>query len=319
MSTRKDAAAPHTRDSDAAIEAHGLRKSYGALEAVRGIDLRVACGEVFALLGPNGAGKTTIVEILEGHRVRSAGQVTVLGHDPAAGERAFKERIGIVLQSAGVDPFLSVEETLNLFRGYYPSPLPLDDLLDAVGLRGKRRERVRRLSGGQQRRLDVAIGLAGDPELLFLDEPTTGFDPSARREAWEMVEGLKERGKTILLTTHYMEEAEYLADRVAIMARGRIVAEGAPSELTQRQAATTVRFRLSGEAPAPPGGLTAPLQANGGAYALTTAEPTRDLHLLTAWAVEQGVELENLSVSRPSLEEVFIGLTDGLDAEEAEA
>ena len=305
--------------SDAAIETRGLRKSYGALEAVRGVDLRIAPGETFALLGPNGAGKTTIVEILEGHRVRSAGEASVLGHDPAAGERAFKERIGIVLQSAGVDPFLSVEETLNLFRGYYPRPLPLDDLLDAVGLRGKRRERVRRLSGGQQRRLDVAIGLAGDPELLFLDEPTTGFDPSARREAWEMVEGLKERGKTILLTTHYMEEAERLADRVAIMARGRVVAEGAPSELTQRQASTIVRFRLADGAPAPPGGLTAPLESESGGYTLTTTEPTRDLHLLTAWAVEQSIELEGLSGSRPSLEEVFIGLMGESDAEGAES
>ena len=302
----------------AAIEARGLRKSYGALEAVRGVDLSVAHGEVFALLGPNGAGKTTTVEILEGHRVRSAGEVSVLGHDPASGERAFKERVGIVLQSAGVDPFLSVEETLNLFRGYYPRPLPLDDLLDAVGLREKRRERVRRLSGGQQRRLDVAVGLAGDPELLFLDEPTTGFDPSARREAWEMVEGLKERGKTILLTTHYMEEAEHLADRVAIMNRGIIVAEGKPSELTQRQAATTVRFRLADGASAPPGDLAAPADGAGGAYTLTTNEPTRDLHRLTAWAVEQGVELEELSVSRPSLDDVFIDLTGRSAAEETQ-
>ncbi len=305
--------------SDAAIETRGLRKSYGALEAVRGVDLRVAPGETFALLGPNGAGKTTIVEILEGHRVRSAGEVSVLGRDPAAGERAFKERIGIVLQSAGVDPFLSVEETLNLFRGYYPRPLPLDDLLGAVGLREKRRERVRRLSGGQQRRLDVAIGLAGDPELLFLDEPTTGFDPSARREAWEMVEGLKERGKTILLTTHYMEEAERLADRVAIMTRGQVVAEGAPSELTQRQAATIVRFRLAGGAPALPDGLTAQAELNAGTCTLTTTEPTRDLHRLTAWALEQRVELEALSVSRPSLEEVFIGLMDESGEEGAES
>ena len=203
-----------------AIEVRGLRKSYGKTEAVRGVDLRVSKGEVFALLGPNGAGKTTIVEILEGHRDRTAGDVSVLGYDPGRGERALKQRIGIVLQSTGVEPYLSVEETIDLFRGYFPHPLPLDEILDAVGLSEQRRARVRRLSGGQQRRLDVAIGLAGDPELLFLDEPTSGFDPSARRGAWEMVRTLKSLGKTVVLTTHYMEEAETLADRVAIIGEG---------------------------------------------------------------------------------------------------
>ena len=213
-----------------AIEVRGLRKLYGKIEAVRGIDLRVAKGEVFALLGPNGAGKTTTVEILEGHRDRTDGYVSVLGHDPRRNERSLKERIGIVLQSIGVEPYLSVEETIDVFRGYFPHPLPLEEILDLVGLRDQRRARVRRLSGGQQRRLDVAIGLAGDPELLFLDEPTSGFDPSARRGAWEMVKGLKSLGKTVVLTTHYMDEAEHLADRVAIIVEGKIVAEGAPGQ-----------------------------------------------------------------------------------------
>ena len=217
-----------------AIEVRGLRKSYGKTEAVRGVDLRVSKGEVFALLGPNGAGKTTIVEILEGHRDRTAGEVSVLGYDPGRGERALKQRIGIVLQSTGVEPYLSVEEMIDLFRGYFPHPLPLDEILDAVGLSEQRRARVRRLSGGQQRRLDVAIGLAGDPELLFLDEPTSGFDPSARRSAWEMVRTLKSLGKTVVLTTHYMEEAETLADRVAIIGEGKIVAEGAVGQLLDK-------------------------------------------------------------------------------------
>ena len=212
--------------TEPAIEVRGLHKSYGQVEAVRGIDLFVSKGEVFALLGPNGAGKTTMVEILEGHRDRSAGDVSVLGYDPGRNDRALKRRIGIVLQSTSVEPYLSVEETINLFRGYYPHPLPLEQILEAIGLREQRRTRVKRLSGGQQRRLDVAIGLAGDPELLFLDEPTTGFDPSARRGAWEMIRNLQSLGKTILLTTHYMNEAEHLADRAAIIVDGEIVAKG---------------------------------------------------------------------------------------------
>ena len=212
--------------TEPAIEVRGLHKSYGQVEAVRGIDLCVSKGEVFALLGPNGAGKTTMVEILEGHRDRSAGDVSVLGYDPGRNDQALKRRIGIVLQSTSVEPYLSVEETINLFRGYYPHPLPLEQILEVIGLREQRRTRVKRLSGGQQRRLDVAIGLAGDPELLFLDEPTTGFDPSARRGAWEMIRNLQSLGKTILLTTHYMNEAEHLADRAAIIVDGEIVAKG---------------------------------------------------------------------------------------------
>ena len=298
-----------TRDTPGhAIEVRGLRKSYGATEAVRGVDLRVSKGEVFALLGPNGAGKTTIVEILEGHRDRTAGDVSVLGHDPGRGGRALKRRIGIVLQSTSVEPYLTVEETIDLFRGYYPRPLPLDEILDLIGLREQRRTRVRRLSGGQQRRLDVAIGLAGDPELLFLDEPTTGFDPSARRGAWEMVKDLQALGKTVLLTTHYMDEAEHLADRVAIIVRGRIVAEGAPGELAHRDARTTIRFRIGTGSDRPPGDLAAEPDGDGGRYAIATDAPTLSLHRLTSWAVDRGIELEDLAVSRPSLEDLFIEL-----------
>ncbi len=286
----------------------GLRKSYGALEAVRGIDLDVMRGEVFALLGPNGAGKTTTVEILEGHRDRTDGQVSVLGYDPGRSQRDLKERIGIVLQSTGVEPYLKVEETIDLFRGYYPHPLPLDEILDVIGLKEQRRTPVKRLSGGQQRRLDVAIGLAGDPELLFMDEPTTGFDPSARRGAWEMVRNLQSLGKTVVLTTHYMDEAEHLADRVAIMVQGRIVAQGAPGELVQRERSTTIQFKLaSGPQDLPPG-----LQARAteaGQYTIVTDTPTHSLHLLTGWATERGMDLEELSVSRPSLEDVFVELS----------
>ena len=298
-----------TRETtEPAIEVRGLRKSYGGTEAVRGVDLRVSKGEVFALLGPNGAGKTTIVEILEGHRDRTAGDVSVLGHDPGRGGHALKQRIGIVLQSTSVEPYLTVEETIDLFRGYYRRPLPLDEILDLIGLREQRRTRVRRLSGGQQRRLDVAIGLAGDPELLFLDEPTTGFDPSARRGAWEMVKGLQALGKTVLLTTHYMDEAEHLADRVAIIVQGRIVAEGAPGELAHRDSRTTIRFRVATGPDRPPDDLSAEPDGDGGRYAISTDAPTLSLHRLTSWAVERGIELEELAVSRPSLEDLFIEL-----------
>ena len=248
------------------------------------------------------------MEILEGHRDRTAGDVQVLGYDPARNERGLKERIGIVLQSTGVEPFLSVEESIDLFRGYYPHPLPLEEVLDATGLREQRRFRVKRLSGGQQRRLDVAIGLAGDPELLFLDEPTTGFDPSARRGAWDMVKNLQALGKTVLLTTHYMDEAEFLADRVAIMAHGEIVAEGAPADLAKDAGATTIRFGVGSGSDDPPADFGAS-RGDDGLYTITTDSPTRTLHQLTDWAVEQGIELEDLSVSRPSLEDVFLKLS----------
>src|SRR5436189_2263419 len=227
------------------VEVRDLRKTYGQVEAVRGISFHVDRGEVFAMLGPNGAGKTTTTEILEGYRMSSAGEVTVLGHDPVKRERALKERVGIVLQSTGIDPFLTVTETIEMHAGYYPSRRPTDEVIEVVGLTEKRDTRVNKLSGGQQRRLDVAIALAGDPELLFLDEPTTGFDPSARRNAWEIVKNLAAIGKTVFLTTHFMDEAQYLANRVAVITHGEIVAEGPPSVLGGRSTAqTAVSFRL---------------------------------------------------------------------------
>ncbi len=292
------------------IEIHGLRKTYGDLEAVAGIDVFVDRGEVFALLGPNGAGKTTTTEILEGYRPRTAGEVTVLGHDPAKGEHSLKQRIGIVLQSTGVDPFLTVRETVEMYGGYYPKPRPATEVIEVVGLSEKIDERVRRLSGGQQRRLDVAIALSGDPELLFLDEPTTGFDPTARRNAWEMVKNLVALGKTVWLTTHFMDEAQYLADRVAVIANGRIVAEGPPASIAGRDhMRTTIRFRPPSGGPTPPD-LGQVLDSNG-VFRLQTDEPTRTAHELTTWAVTNGVDLEVFEVSQPSLEDVYLALTGG--------
>ncbi len=292
----------------AAIEVRGLRKSYGAVEAVKGIDLSIEAGEVFALLGPNGAGKTTTVEILEGFRGRDAGDVSVLGRDPARNEPSLKAMMGIVLQSTGVEAYLTVRETVELFGGYYPRPRPVDEVIELVGLTEKAGERVRRLSGGQRRRLDVAVALAGDPELLFLDEPTTGFDPAARRGAWQMLKGLASLGKTVLLTTHYMDEAQELANRVAIISRGEIVAEGPPGTLAGRHLAeTVVRFRLPAGVADPP----ALGQAGGpdGTFELRTDDPTRTLHDLTGWALERGIRLEGIDVSRPSLEDVYLELT----------
>jgi ABC-2 type transport system ATP-binding protein len=294
-----------------AIEVRGLRKSYGDVEAVAGIDLSVGVGEVFALLGPNGAGKTTSVEILEGYRERSAGEVSVMGHDPAKRERAFRRRIGIVLQSTGIDPYLTVHETVDMFATYYPKPRNVDEVLELVGLDEKRNTRVLKLSGGQQRRLDVAIALAGDPDLLFLDEPTTGFDPGARRNAWVIVQNLTALGKTVFLTTHYMDEAQTLANRVAVISRGLIVAEGPPSSLGGRDVAVTIiRFRAPDGANLPeiPRGVVR--TANG--YELRSSDPTRALHELTGWAIDQGVELEGLEVMRPTLEDIYLELTDGV-------
>ena len=296
----------------AAIVVEDLRKSYGKVEAVRGITFQVSEGKVFALLGPNGAGKTTTVEICEGFRERSSGRVSVLGHDPANGDRAMKSQIGIVLQSTGVDVYLTVAETVELFRRAYPSPRPLDEVIEVVGLKEKRNSRVGRLSGGQQRRLDVAVALAGDPRLLFLDEPTTGFDPAARRGAWDMIRNLKSLGKTILLTTHYMDEAQNLADEVAIIARGEIVAQGPPSTLGGRDtAATRLRFRLPERAGELPEALRSAASVTDGTVVLPTDDPTGTLHELTGWALEQGIRLDALEVSRPSLEDVYLEITGG--------
>jgi ABC-2 type transport system ATP-binding protein len=292
------------------ISVQGLRKSYGETEAVRGIDLEVQAGEVFAFLGPNGAGKTTTVEILEGYRNRDAGEVTVLGEDPSDAGRHWRERIGIVLQSCRLDPYLTVRESLALYAGYYSAPRPIDETIELIGLSGKADARASSLSGGQQRRLDVGMALIGDPELLFLDEPTTGFDPSARRQAWDTIGGLRDLGKTILLTTHYMDEAQQLADRVAIISQGRIVARGTPEDLGDREnRPATVSFRLpEGVAPSEvPGKAVA---ANGErAVTLSTSTPVATLNELTGWAIRRGVDLEGLDVTRPSLEDVYLALT----------
>ena len=298
--------------SEVAIEVRGLKKSYGAVEAVRGVDLEVQTGEIFALLGPNGAGKTTTVEILEGHRSRTAGEVSVLGHDPARRELALRRRIGIVLQETGVEPFLTVSETIELYRRYYPDPLPVGEVIEAVGLTDKKDSPIKRLSGGQQRRLDVAVGLAGNPELLFLDEPTTGFDPSARRRAWGMVENLKARGKTVLLTTHYMDEAQHLADRVAILVQGAIVASGAPDVIAGREDRALIRFLVDAESVLPEG-LSERAKVEGPRVEVDSRQPTRDLHELTTWALAEGLELHDLTVTRTSLEEIFLELA-GADA-----
>jgi ABC-2 type transport system ATP-binding protein len=297
----------------AAVAVRDLRKTYGPVEAVAGVDLTIARGEVFGLLGPNGAGKTTIVEILEGHRRRSAGEVRVLGFDPERRERAFLERIGMVPQEGGIDHALTVYEAIDLYSAAYPHPRPVDEVVELVGLGDKRDARAETLSGGQRRRLDLALAVAGDPDLLFLDEPTTGFDPSARRRSWELIDRLRSLGKTILLTTHYMEEAQRLADRVAVIASGRIVSAGDPENLAGRAVGPAiVSFRLpdglaEDELPLPDG---LDLERDDGRVTFRTLAPTRDLGPLITWASARDRELEGLTVSRPTLEDVYLELTE---------
>jgi ABC-2 type transport system ATP-binding protein len=269
-----------------------LRKSYGDVEALRGISFRVERGEVVGLLGPNGAGKTTTVEILEGYRERSSGEVSVLGHDPAGGSVELRRRIGIVLQSCGFYPRVTVAEAVAQFAGYYPAPRDPAETIGLVGLEDSAGVRVNRLSGGQRRRLDLALALVGDPELVFLDEPTTGFDPAARRTAWDVVTRLRDLGKTVLLTTHYLDEAQRLSDRVAIVQDGRIVAEGPPGELAGGRPGYRIAFERGGER-----------------VELETDDPTKLLHDLTAEALARGERLESLEVTRPSLEDVYLDLT----------
>ncbi len=296
--------------SSSAIVAAGLRKSYGAVQAVRGVSFTVEPGEIFALLGPNGAGKTTTLEILEGFRARDGGHAAVLGLDPSdrAGGRALREQIGLVLQDIAVEPYLTVRETIARDAGDYPAPRDVDEVMALVGLAQQARQKVRALSGGQKRRLDLALGMIGRPAVLFLDEPTTGFDPTARRDAWQIVRSLRDAGTTILLTTHYMEEAQALADRVAVISGGQIVAEGTPSTIGGRDTARArIRFTLpAGYAPA-----DLPVGAGGsdGLITVETADPTRTLHELTGWALQRGLVLAGLSVDQPSLEDIYLRLT----------
>ncbi len=301
--------------SDAAITVQDLHKSYGDFEAVRGISFEVAPGEIFGFLGPNGAGKSTTIEILEGYRSRSGGDAWVLGVDPSKPTRAWRNRIGLVLQDSELEPTLTVRETVTMFSNFYSAPRPVDDVIDLVGLGDKADARVGGLSGGQRRRADVAVALVGDPDLIFLDEPTTGFDPSARRESWNMIEGLKKLGKTVFLTTHYMDEAQHLADRVVIIARGQIVAQGSPEELGAGAGSgrTVVRFKLpQGVEPDQIGGqVDARVEVAGGLASFETEAPQRALFRLLAWADREGASLEDLDVRRPSLEDVFLQLTGG--------
>jgi ABC-2 type transport system ATP-binding protein len=306
-------------DSDeTVIDVSGLQMRYGSFEAVRGIDLHVRRGEVFAFLGPNGAGKTTTVEILEGYRRRAGGEVTVLGQDPRHGGPSWRARIGVVLQESEPERDLTAAECLQLYAGYYPAPRDVGETLELVGLSDKAGSIATRLSGGQRRRLDVALALIGDPELLFLDEPTTGFDPSARRAAWDMISGLRSLGVTVFLTTHYMDEAEHLADRVAVIAEGRIVAEGTPATLAGRQhAAAEIRFSL------PPGTsadeLPEPVRcaltgADGDRMLVRAGSVVSVLGPLIRWAEANGADLADLDVRRPSLEDIYLSLTDASTA-----
>ena len=303
-----------TSDAEAVIEVSGLAMAYGGFEAVRGIDLRVTRGEILAFLGPNGAGKTTTVEILEGHRKRTAGEVRVLGVDPEHADRWWRSRVGVVLQSSRVEPQLSVRECLELYAGYYPEPRSVPEVIELVGLAKRSEVRCGQLSGGQQRRVDVALALIGDPELVFLDEPTTGFDPSARRSAWEMIDGLRQLGKTIFLTTHYMDEAEALADRIVVLSAGRIVAEGAPDTLGGRDRAPyQITFTLPtgvaiGALPTGVGSAT-PLD-KAGRVLIESPQVMPTLRALSDWAIDNSHDVSDLLVRRPALEDVYLSLTE---------
>jgi ABC-2 type transport system ATP-binding protein len=312
MSTRLGQAAEGTRGEEPAVLARGLRCSYGANEAVRGIDLEIAAGEIFALLGPNGAGKTSAIEVLEGLRTRSDGDVRVLGVDPGRGDAHWRSRIGVVLQASQPEPELSVVECVSLYAGYYPRPRDVHETLALVGLGGLAARRCEHLSGGERRRLDVALALIGDPELVFLDEPTTGFDPAARRAAWELLLGLRELGKTVLLTTHYMEEAECVADRIAVLSRGAIVASGTPQSLGARE---SMDVEISFTLPAGialeelPASLAASSPNRDRMVRVRAEDPVSPLFSLTRWAIERDVALTDLEVRRPSLEDVYLELT----------
>jgi len=305
----------------AAIEVRDLVKTYGSTRAVDEVSFTIEEGEVFAFLGPNGAGKTTTIEILEGHRERTSGEVSVLGFDPATGGREMRDRFGIVLQSSGIDRELSVREVLDLYRSAYSRRRPVDELIEMVGLEEKMDERVATLSGGQQRRLDLALGLVGDPDLIFLDEPTTGFDPGARRRSWELIENLTSLGRTVVLTTHYLDEAERLANRVAVMNGGRIVAVGTPAELRDSASTDTkITFRLPA-IDSPLGDLLEPLvgevTGRSRGIEIVTPAPTADLAHITSWAVSRGIELEGLTVSKGDLEDAYLDLV--ADDDEATA
>jgi ABC-2 type transport system ATP-binding protein len=305
-----------TQAPEPVVSIRGLVKRYGRHNVLDGIDLQVNRGEIFAFLGPNGAGKTTTVEILEGYRARDGGDVTVLGFDPRRQRSQLKSHIGIVLQSTGVEPYLTVRETVAMHADLYPHHRPVDEVIELVELTAKGNERVNRLSGGQQRRLDMAIALAGDPELLFLDEPTTGFDPSARREAWDVVKSLTSLGKTIVLTTHFMDEAQYLADRVVVIAKGRIVAEGTPSTLGFRdQAKAQLRYRVP-VGLTPPEGLGSPPRSDG-FIEVALDDAVSGVHRLLHWAIDEGVDLDGLEVRRPSLEDIYLSLTNSVSGDGA--
>ena len=291
-----------------AIDTNQLTKKYGDFQAVNNVSLRVRKGEIFALLGPNGAGKTTTVEILEGHRSKTSGQVKVLGMDPSENSTEFRSRVGIVLQETGIEQYLTAVEILEQFTNFYESPRSISELLEMTGLREDKDKRVKKLSGGQKRRLDVAIGLCGNPDLLFLDEPTTGFDPSARRAFWDMIKNLQTDGTTVVLTTHYMEEAEYLADTVALMNHGKLVSQGSLSDLKISNNQTSITFKFDESPTKLPADIQEISKISEGMVLINTESPTAVLADLTGWAISEGIELKNLEVSRQTLEEIYLGI-----------